>query len=264
MLARGLARQGNNSVQLALLGWSLADVARHLEPAEGARRCAGAAEILARALATTNDPWSLSYLALSLAEVAGRLGPEEAARTTDALLRAIARMDQPPAMKALVDGLSAAAAWAEPGDAARVAGALAQLMARNHYPPADAWLAENLATVLAGKDEPQAQRRSAAVLAACMSAPAAPGHPIAGVATLAAGHARPPCRFSTPELVELLKQPASIGHTGRIILDRLEDRYGRRFADHWAFVRFAQAQGLDLDFSSPPKRLALSAGGGKQ
>ena len=28
----------------------------------------------------------------------------------------------------------------------------------------------------------------------------------------------------------------------------------RRFVNHWAFVRFASEQGLELDFSTPPKQ----------
>jgi hypothetical protein len=34
----------------------------------------------------------------------------------------------------------------------------------------------------------------------------------------------------------------------------LQIRYGRVFANHWEFVRFAQVQRLDLDLTSPPKR----------
>ena len=30
--------------------------------------------------------------------------------------------------------------------------------------------------------------------------------------------------------------------------------YGRRFDNHWAFVRFAREQGLGLDLATPPKR----------
>jgi hypothetical protein len=73
-----------------------------------------------------------------------------------------------------------------------------------------------------------------------------------------------PCRFSTQELVELLKQPLCIGQARRVILDQLENRYGRQFADHWEFVRYAQEQNLGLDFSSPPKRFAMPGqSGGK-
>jgi hypothetical protein len=34
----------------------------------------------------------------------------------------------------------------------------------------------------------------------------------------------------------------------------LGNRYGRSFANHWEFVRFAKEQHHDLDFTTPPKR----------
>ena len=40
----------------------------------------------------------------------------------------------------------------------------------------------------------------------------------------------------------------------RVILDQLGNRYHRRFDTHWDFVRYAQEQGLNLDFTTPPKR----------
>ena len=63
-----------------------------------------------------------------------------------------------------------------------------------------------------------------------------------------------PCRLTTPELVELLKMPTCFGVARRVVLDHLGNRYGRRFVNHWAYVRFAREQGLDLDFTTPPKR----------
>jgi hypothetical protein len=32
--------------------------------------------------------------------------------------------------------------------------------------------------------------------------------------------------------------------------------YGRTFANHWEFIRFAKEQHLDLHFTTPPKRPA--------
>jgi hypothetical protein len=63
-----------------------------------------------------------------------------------------------------------------------------------------------------------------------------------------------PRRFSDQHLVELLKQPLCVGPARRAILDLLESRHGRTFADQWEFVRFAQQQELGLDFTSPPRR----------
>jgi hypothetical protein len=63
-----------------------------------------------------------------------------------------------------------------------------------------------------------------------------------------------PCRLSTQELVDLLKMPTCFGEARKVVLRHLGNRYGRPFANHWEFVRFAQEQHLDLDFTSPPKR----------
>jgi hypothetical protein len=63
-----------------------------------------------------------------------------------------------------------------------------------------------------------------------------------------------PCRLTTQELVELLKMPTCLGEARRIVLDHLGNRYHRHFVNHWAFVRFATEQNLNLDFTTPPKR----------
>lgn len=69
-----------------------------------------------------------------------------------------------------------------------------------------------------------------------------------------------PCRLSTQELVDLLKQPFFVGEARRVVLDQLENRYGRKFTDHWEFVHYAEEQRLGLDFTTPPKRPALLTG----
>jgi len=45
-----------------------------------------------------------------------------------------------------------------------------------------------------------------------------------------------------------------VGPARCVILGQLGNRYGRRFDTHWDFVRHAQQQGLNLDFTTPPKR----------
>jgi hypothetical protein len=65
-----------------------------------------------------------------------------------------------------------------------------------------------------------------------------------------------PCCLSTQDLIELLKMPTCFGEARKVVLKHLGNRYGRTFANHWEFVRFAQEQHLDLDLTSPPKRPA--------
>ena len=48
--------------------------------------------------------------------------------------------------------------------------------------------------------------------------------------------------------------PTCFDRARRGILTQLGNRYQRRFATHWDFVRYAQEQGLDLDFTTPPVR----------
>jgi hypothetical protein len=62
------------------------------------------------------------------------------------------------------------------------------------------------------------------------------------------------CRLTTQELVDLLKMPTCVSQVRRVVLDHLGDRYNRRFFNHWAFVRYAREQHLDLDLTSPPTR----------
>jgi len=73
-----------------------------------------------------------------------------------------------------------------------------------------------------------------------------------GLATVAA---EPwPCRLTTQDLVELLKMPTCFGEARKVILTHLGNRYGRRFGNHWEFVRYAREHKLGLDFTTPPRR----------
>jgi hypothetical protein len=150
-------------------------------------------------------------------------------------------------------GLAAVAARLEPPQAAD---ALLQAMTKTSDRSTLQSMASGLAVVLIRVDRAELSRRSTAV-AATLGHLGSSGH----VATILP-HLRTvveplPCRFSTPELVEFLKQPTCVGPARRVILDQLENRYGRKFIDQWEFVRFAQEQGLGLDFTSPPQRFAL-------
>jgi hypothetical protein len=81
------------------------------------------------------------------------------------------------------------------------------------------------------------------------------GLPVLSAITAVAFAAEPfPCRLTTQELVDLLKMPTCFGPARRVVLDHLGNRCGRRFINHWAFVRFAREQGLELDFTTPPMR----------
>jgi hypothetical protein len=44
------------------------------------------------------------------------------------------------------------------------------------------------------------------------------------------------------------------GRAREVLQNHLGNRYGRLFANHWEFVRYANEQQLDLNFTTPPKR----------
>src|SRR5262249_15996681 len=64
----------------------------------------------------------------------------------------------------------------------------------------------------------------------------------------------PPCRLTTHQLVDLLKHPFCVGAARRVVLDQLENRYRRKFADQWEFVRYAQGHDLGVDFATSAQR----------
>jgi hypothetical protein len=155
----------------------------------------------------------------------------------------------------------------DPKEAARIcsqaAGTLLQAMTKTTDVSQLSELAQGLWAVITRVDRPELSRQAAAVAAGI--------GPLAGIyvpggakASLFPALKPLPSRLSTRALVELLKQPSCVGWARRVILNQLEYRYRQKFADHWAFVRFAQKQKLDLDFSTPPKRLMLPTVGEKK
>jgi hypothetical protein len=63
-----------------------------------------------------------------------------------------------------------------------------------------------------------------------------------------------PCRLTTQALIELLKMPTCFGEARRVVLDHLENRYGSRFANYWDFIHYTSEQGLEFDFTAPPRQ----------
>jgi serine/threonine protein kinase len=114
-------------------------------------------------------------------------------------------------------------------------------------------ITENLDSYLTDAGRQEASQRAAAVATAIGLAS---GHPLAQLPALPSTSKTRPCRLSTQDLVELLKMPTCFGGARKIVLKHLGNRYGRTFANHWDFVRYAKEQHLDLDFTTPPKRPA--------
>jgi hypothetical protein len=193
------------------LAQSVAVVATRIPREDAARFCTEAAMILAHLRGKERDPWKWN-----------------AARN-------LARLDE---------GLSALAVWTPPDAVFALAGAMSKA--------ADPTVRQALEGAIVALLGPAPRTDHARTIAAAVTTPADGGlFPGAlWLLTLAVEQAAesPPCHFSAQELVDLLKHPFCVGTTRRAILDQLENRYSTTFADHWAFVRFAQEQNLGLDF----------------
>ncbi len=184
-----------------------------------------AAQTLLQALTRTTDPSAIPSLAQGLSDVADRLEAKEAARVRTevaaTLTQAMNKTNDPNALQSLAQGLSAVAGRLEPKEAARVsaeaAATLTQTMTKTNDPNALGKLAKSLSAMLSDNRRLEDAQAVAA-------------------------------------LVELLKQPLCVGPARCAVLDQLEHRYQRPFADQWEFVRFAEEQKLGLDFSRRPQR----------
>jgi hypothetical protein len=202
-------------------------------------------------------------LAESLAAVAERLGPAEAARAyaqaARAYNQALAQGRDPLAWARGVEHLSLLIQPLDGEDATRAARALSLRIVSDpenscilpHVDPAPGFKPEVLERSLIKGTRGQVRQQAIAIAAAIGIS--AQGPAVSLPLVPAAGKPLP-CRLSTQDLVELLKVPTCVGAIRRIVLDHLGARYGRRFDTHWDFVRYADEQRLDLDFTTPPQR----------
>jgi tRNA A-37 threonylcarbamoyl transferase component Bud32 len=265
LLNQALTKEKYSWIRKALAE-GLAAVVGRLEPAEAARACDEAARMLSRALAQEKDAYSRYRLAAGLAAVAGRLEPTEAARVCAEAARSdIAALEQAldeDARRHAIRCLSQLIQPLDSEDADQAARALARRIVSD----------PELFDFEVGTDVPfrtiyvdpvvldrfftngrrlQAGRRVVAIAATVGISAQGPALSLPLLPT--AGDPLP-CRLSTQDLVELLKMPTCVREVRRVILDHLGHRYGRRFDSYWDFVRYAQKEGLNLDFTTPPQR----------
>ncbi len=238
---RQAMKDSKNQFALPQLAQGLSAVAARLEPKE-------TAAILTQAMKDPQNAVALGQLAQDLAAVAGRLAPKEAAEAAAILTRAIRDPKNATALPGLAQGLSAVTARMEPSEAAQAAAILLSALTRATSPGDQQQLAQWFSMVLTGFSPAVQQQRSMAATAVAI------GQPLPLLAFLQSATQSLPCRLSTQRLVELLKMPTCIGEGRRVVLDHLGNRYQRRFADQWKFVRYATEERLGLDFTSPPQR----------
>jgi predicted Ser/Thr protein kinase/cell division protein FtsB len=208
----------------------LAALATRLEPRNASLICAEAAELLLRAL-TEGSHFNVKVPEKSqgLLALSARLEHDEALRVAEKLIWAHAQSPRDPSG-----------------------------FARNQSPANTLALARCLSGVFTeGGNAKLCQRVTTIVSVAAL--PIATQNLHLPLVLIEPALQPLPCRFSTPELVELLKQPTCVGPVQRAILDQLEAQYGMRFAEVWAFVSYAKGQEPGLDFTSPPKQVHAAA-----
>ena len=205
-----------------------------------------------QALKGARDPDTLFWLSQVLLNVAARLEPKDAGQVAAALAQAIKDTKDPNTVSWLAMVLSMVAAGQEPRAGAA---ALAQALRDTNNPFVLRALAKGLSAVAARLEPGEAAQASSSFVQA-MTYAKGPNTVASLAQALSAllSPEPPPCRLSTQQLVELLKTPPCIGEARRVVLDQLGNRYKRRFADAWQFVRFAKEQHLDLDFTTAPQR----------
>ena len=191
-------------------------------------------------------------VALTASALRGLSSPA-AAVAAQTLLHALTRTNDAHALRYLAQGLSAAASRLEPEEADRVSAAaaatLVQAMAKTpvYFHSYQLWLIRILAAVLGNGRRPERTQAVAAAAGTLQDDPGLPG-------ALALLEPRSLSRTDCPTRSWwTCSSSRSASASRRAILDHLEHRYQRPFADQWDFVRFAEEQKLGFDFTSPPK-----------
>lgn len=230
----------------------LASIDPKLGPGSAERIFSPLAKSLIASLAREADDYERALLAEALAEVAKHVPPEVADRACGEELSVILRSagleahDVPEILRLIP--------FVEPGAAHGFAlEFISQLADSRKFPndytfgPFGVKAKDVFAALLEERSSTEAARRAGLWAEAWIA-----NDPIAMDLIEAEPY---PCRLATQELVELLKMPTCLDANRRAVLDHLGRRYGRRFANHWDFVRFAEERGgLRLDFTTPPKR----------
>jgi hypothetical protein len=252
LLAPALQRETEADARLHL-AWGLAEVAGRMEPDAAAQVCTPAAAQLAHALQKETSADTRTKLARGLAALAKRMEPVAAeqvcAREMELLLTAWTQATSSDQIASLEYSVAE----------------LLHLLSRDIAGPVTKQLtsricadckcqtsADTLDALLQDASRPVRSSRAKAVAAFLSQA----AGPLSSLAALPAASEPLPCRLSTQDLVELLKMPTCWGEARKVVLRHLGNRYGRRFATHWEFVRFAREQRLNLDLTSPPQRPA--------
>jgi hypothetical protein len=237
-----------NESALSRLTDGLVTAVGRLDAAEAAKLCGQTGNLLSSRLEVEPSIALRTSLGSSLARIAGKMGPVEASQVCNKAIEILLRArSEKPQYHDSIDACErmlllrleprAAIAWAR------------TLCTRMVGEAKNDRYALHLNSILTDTSREQVSRRMAQI--AKTGGPGFEGTLEAAARVFAETF---PCRLTTQELVDLLKMPTCFGAARRVVLDHLGNRYARRFVNHWAFVRFATDQKLNLDFTTPPRR----------
>jgi hypothetical protein len=224
-----------------------------MDPPEAARIRGQAAKTLAKALGRETDAGARSRMAEALSAVSGRMDPTEAARicgqAAKMLTEALGRETDAGARQSLTQALSGVSGRMDPTEAERISEIVIRLSVKRVVERAPAGGPWDDPTLVSGLLRYLDPTRSKTLTCEVIMG-------LGSKRNLNELHrsAMLDDILGTQELVDLLKMPTCFGEARRVVLDHLGNRYGRRFVNHWAFVRFAREQHLGLDFTTAPKR----------
>jgi tRNA A-37 threonylcarbamoyl transferase component Bud32 len=260
LLADDLAKESSPNVR-SQVAQAFVAVTDRLEPAEATRLFAEAARRLADALGNEQNSYEQEMSARDLGSVAMRMEPAEGGRLlAEALSRhALAKASNPRAGAELARALVAVSARLGPTEAMAVVRQVADELAKNTNSFARSQLAGCLAAAVVRVDPGEASTRSP-LTARAVAGWLTPSPQLGNLTVLLQAAEPLPCRFTTQQLVDLLKMPTCVGEARAVILEQLSYRYRRSFADVWDFVEWAEKYEPGLDFTTPPRRVVFAAG----
>jgi tRNA A-37 threonylcarbamoyl transferase component Bud32 len=233
----------------SVVGQALAAVTARLAPNVIEEHCGPALATLLLAMA---DPKNARFLPMFVPGVEALAVRLKSTDTTGTLLQAMNRTLEPARLKKFAQAIARISLHLTPKDASRVRVELVSAFARMLAGTTkDVDPGEIRTALLEALTDPAAARRHAeyVTLAVGVASVSSPG-------ILQPAFQPTSWRSGNQELVEMLKSPLITGTARRLVLDQLEGRYDRKFADQWDFIRFAKEQKLDLDLTTPPRRLA--------
>jgi hypothetical protein len=235
------------------MGLALPGLVARMEP-EGAKAMGS---LVLDAMDESTNPYALASLGLALPSLTGRLKPSQAKAAAHVLLAAMRKTNDRWVLTSLGLAFLALAPHLDSTGASGASIAAQLVLGGVGLSSSDSYqlleMDDSLPILISRVEAGEAAKR-AVVAAQAIGGQLSPPPRLFGLATLLQASQPLPCRFSTQELVDLLKRPTCVGRAREVVLRSLGQKCGQPFADVWEFVDWAQEHRPDLDLTTPPRR----------